>query len=65
MEGLIFGVIFYGNAVPSSPQIRESEFRNPGNFCLWNPRSLVLERRNTAQGIWNPINDWNSDSKFY
>ena len=37
MEGLIFGIIFYGNAVRSSPQIRESESRNPGNFCLWNP----------------------------
>ena len=43
MERLIFGIILYGNAVPSSPQIRESEFRNPGNFYLWNPRPWVLE----------------------
>ena len=43
MEGLIFGIIFYGNAVPSSPQIRESEFRNQGNFYLWNARPWVLE----------------------
>ena len=50
--GLIFGGAytwrslfseFYGNAVPSSPHTRESEFWNPGNFCLWNPRSWVLE----------------------
>ena len=37
---------------------------NPGNFCLWNPDSWVLESENTAQGIRNPRNDWNPESKF-
>ena len=23
--------------------VRESRFRNPGNFCLWNPESWALE----------------------
>ena len=57
------------------PHLRESEFRNPGNFCSWNPESgkiLLLESgilglgpRNTAQGIRNPTKDWNLESKLY
>ena len=59
----------------ASPSVRESRFRNPGNLRLWNLESgniLLMESgipgfgiRNTAQGIWNPTNDWNSESKFY
>ena len=26
-----------------SPHVRESGFRNPGIFCLWNPESWALE----------------------
>ena len=26
-----------------SPYVRESRFRNPGNFSLWNPESWALE----------------------
>ena len=26
-----------------SPHVRDSGFRNPGNVCLWNPESWVLE----------------------
>ena len=48
---------------------------NRGNFCLWKPESgkhLHVESKilgfailNTAQGIWNPTNDWNPESKFH
>ena len=41
-----------------SPHVRESRFRNPGNFCLWNPKSWIF-------GMRNPTNDWNPESKFY
>ena len=64
---------FYGNAIPSSPRIRESEFRNPGNFCLWNWRSWVLESGIQLKesgfpltiGIQNPSSTdkyWNPES---
>ena len=44
LEGRILGgAYFRSNAIPSSPHIRESEFRNPGNFCLWNRRYWALE----------------------
>ena len=36
---------------------RKSGFRNPRNFCFW--------IRNTAQGIRNPTNNWNPESKFH
>ena len=34
---------------------------------VWNLKSWVLESgfRNTVQGLRNPINDWNPESKFY
>ena len=34
---------------------------------VWNLESWVLESgfRNTVQGLRNPINDWNPESKFY
>ena len=28
-----------------STKVKELGFRYPGNFCLWNPQSLVLESR--------------------
>ena len=49
---------------PASPHVRESGFRNVGNFCLWKPESeknlhvestiLGFGIRNTAQRIRNP-----------
>ena len=58
-----------------SPSVRESRFWNPGNLHSWNLESgniLLMESGipgfgiwNTAQGIWNPTNYWNSESKFY
>ena len=48
-----------------SPHLRKSGFRNPRTFCLWNPESrkflfvesgiLGFGKRNTAQGIRNPL----------
>ena len=48
-----------------SPYLRESGFRNPRQFCLWNQESrkflfveseiLGFGKRNTAQGIRNPL----------
>ena len=48
-----------------SPHLRNSGFRNPRKFCLWNPESrkllfveleiLGFGKRNTAQGIRNPL----------
>ena len=44
---------------------------NPGIFCWWirNPENVsfgILDCgiRNTAQGIWNPTDNWISESKF-
>ena len=57
-----------------SPHVKESGFRNPGNFCFWNPESwkfllvesgiLCLGIRNTGVGIGNPTNNPNPESKF-
>ena len=45
-------------------EILACKIRNRRNFCMWNPDAeLWLE--NTAQGIRNPSNDWNPESKFY
>ena len=65
-----------GKSLPSESGIREifaCGIRNPGKFCLWNPESgkfflvesgiLGFGIRITAQGIWNPTNDWNPESK--
>ena len=71
---------FYGNAVPRSPHIRESEFpgaeefRNPGNYRLWNPGSWVLEsgipstigiqNSSSTDKYWNPESTaWNPESQ--
>ena len=58
-----------------SPHLREYVFRNPNNFCLWNlqPGKILLMEsgllgfgiRNTAQGIRNPTDDWEAESKFH
>ena len=45
--------------------VRASEFRNRGNFLLVESGILGLGIRNTAQGIRNPTNDWNTKSKFH
>ena len=60
--------------VEKSPHVKESGFRNPGNFCIWNPESwkfllvesgiLGLGIRNTGLGIRNPTNNSNPESKF-
>ena len=52
----------------------KSENNTSGNFCLWNPESediitvklgiLGFWIRNAAQGIRNPIDKWNPESKF-
>ena len=46
-----------------SSHARESGFRNPGKFCLWNLESWALD--SGAQGIRNPTKDWNPESKFH
>ena len=61
--------------IASRQHVRESGFRNPINFCFWNPESgkiLLVESgildsgiRNTAQVIRNPIIDWNSKTKSH
>ena len=50
----------------TSLHVRESEFRNPENFCWWNPKSGTLgfgmRNINKAHGIQNPSStgkDWN------
>ena len=42
-------------------------FRNPGNFCLWNPESGILEFGicDSTQGVRNPAYSWNPESKFH
>ena len=49
---------------PISPYVRESRFRNPGNFF---PESRILGFgiRKTAHGFRNQINDWNPESWFH
>ena len=72
---LSFSNDYQGVPCKFSWHAREFGFRNPRNFCLWNPKSgkillveseiLGLGIQNTAQGIWNPPNDRNSESKFH
>ena len=63
-----------------SPHVRESRFRNPGNFCLWNLESWALESGIQLQesgipmtvGIQNPSSTekdlesitWNPESRI-
>ena len=48
-----------------SPHIKESGFQNPGNFHLGESGILGFLCQNTTQGIRNPSNDWNPESKFH
>ena len=49
----------------SSPNVRECGFRNPRNFCWWNPESgkLLVESGILGFGIRNPSKDLNPESK--
>ena len=49
----------------SSPHVRECGFRNPRNFCWWNPESgkLLVESGILGFGIQNPSKDLNPESK--
>ena len=70
-----FFTVCFKNPNVSSPHVRESGFRNPGNFYIQNPESwkfllvesgiLGLGIRNTAVRIRNPTNNWNPESKFH
>ena len=41
---LVLLLVLAGKAIDDiSPHVRESGFRNPGVFCLWNPESWALE----------------------
>ena len=51
--------------VGKSPHGRETEFRNPRNFGLWNLESWLSGIRDSAQGRGNPTNDANPKSKFH
>ena len=45
-----------------------SNVRESGNFCLWNPESrkkIPEESRILGFGIRNPTNDWNAESKSH
>ena len=50
-----------------APCDKEIEFgiRNPGTVLLVERWILGFGIRNTAQGIWNPANNWNPESKFH
>ena len=46
---------FHLNYMLISPHVRESGFRNPRIFCLWNPESWALESGILLKiGIRNP-----------
>ena len=47
-------------------EILACRIRDPANFCcgIWNPR-LWNSTEYTSQGIRNPTNDWNPESKFH
>ena len=47
------------------PILGEFGFRNPGKFLLIKFEILGFGIRNTAQGIRNPTDNWNPESKFY
>ena len=51
----------------SSPRVRECGFRNPINFCWWNPESgkLLADSAILGFGIRNPSKDLNPESKFH
>ena len=51
----------------SSPHVSECAFRNPRNFCWWNPESgkLLVESGILGFGTRNPSKDLNPEPKFY
>ena len=51
----------------SSPRVRECGFRNPRNFCWWNPESgkLLVESTILGLGIRNPSKDLNPEPKCH
>ena len=53
--------------ISSSPHVRECGFRNPRNFCWWNPesRKLLEESGILGFGIRNPSKDLNPEPKFH
>ena len=64
---LVLNISWYQNTDPLCPpniffsfrryslHVRKSGFRNMGNFCLWNPESLVVESEiSLTIGIQNP-----------
>ena len=53
--------------ISSSPHVRECGFRNPRNFCWWNPesRKLLVESEILGFGIRNPSKDLNPEPKFH
>ena len=55
-EQKIFRGHFASKSCPNN-SVRESRFRNQGNFCLWN---LEYRSRNP-----NPTNDWNPESESH
>ena len=83
---LVLNISWYQNTDPLCPpniffsfrryslHVRKSGFRNMGNFCLWNPESLVVESEisltigiqnpSSTDKYWNPVS-WirNRESK--
>ena len=47
---------YFQKSIDTSPHVKESGFRNPGNFCIWNPESwkfLPVESGILGLGIRN------------
>ena len=55
------------NSDSEIPEMFACGIRNLGKFCSWNIKKsgiLGFGMWNTAQGIRNPTNDWNPESKL-
>ena len=51
-----------------SPHVRDLRFRNQGNFLLVESGiqgNFVCGIRKAVQGVRNPSNEWNPESKFH
>ena len=42
-----------------------NEFRNPANFCVWNPESSKVLPEEPESWVWNTTKDGNSEYKFH
>ena len=42
-----------------------NEFRNPANFCVWNPESSKGLPEEPESWVWNTSKDGNSEYKFH